>query len=152
MPSKLSTKIRNDIDSANNFWSQFVFSSRVLPVTVITEKDYDFFIDRWKKLGSDNTGDFWWKMTNGGQGGAVGWANSVGPNLYFKVPTVGNYFDPGASHYFHEMTHVVNQTLFTEKITSNPCWYEEGFAEFVGRYPDLEDLLDSMDLSVNDNY
>lgn len=133
VPRNLSLKIRSDLDSANNFWSQFFSSSRLMPVTLITEKDYDFFIDRWKKLGSDNTGDMWWNMTNGGQGGAVGWGPNSGPNVYFKLPAAGNYYDPGASHYFHEMTHFVNQITFKEKAPNNPCWYEEGFAEFVGR-------------------
>jgi hypothetical protein len=52
--------------------------------------------------------------------------------MYFKVPSTGQYDDPGANHYFHEMTHFVQANLLSGGMGQGPCWLIEGSAQFTG--------------------
>ena len=51
------------------YWSQFYVNPQPIIVTVITEKDHDWFINKWTELGKDDTGQGWWDRTGEGEGG-----------------------------------------------------------------------------------
>ena len=119
-------------------------------MTVVHPDDKEWFLKRWRELGRDNTGEFWWGLAEGGGGGAVGWTSDGIPNMYFM--TSAAYPPPKGpiDYYVHEVTHFF-QTLNLGVVgeESAPCWYAEGSANFIGwsmAYPnDLERTLDQLD-------
>lgn len=113
------------------YWSQFVVNPQPLYTTIISEKDYDWFMNRWKELGSDNTGQYWWDKTGNGEGGAVGWNSSGQINMYFKVLTTRPSTLATREHIFHEVTHFFQATALKNEVNYMPCWFGEGQAQFV---------------------
>jgi hypothetical protein len=86
---------------------------------------------RWKELGSDNTGQYWWDKTGGGEGGAVGWNYKGQINMYFKVLTNRPSNLATREHVFHEVTHYFQATALKSEVNLTPCWYGEGQAQFM---------------------
>jgi hypothetical protein len=126
-----SKKFKSLIDEVLVYWSQFVVNPLPLNVTVISEKDYDWYMGRWKELGSDNTGQFWWDKTGNGEGGAVGWNDKGQINMYFKVLTNRASNLATREHVFHEVTHYFQATALKTEVNLTPCWYGEGQAQFI---------------------
>ena len=126
-----SKKFKSLIDEVLVYWSQFVVNPLPLNVTIISEKDYDWYMGRWKELGSDNTGQYWWDKTGGGEGGAVGWNDKGQINMYFKVLTNRPSNLATREHVFHEVTHYFQATALKSEVNLTPCWYGEGQAQFM---------------------
>jgi hypothetical protein len=126
-----SKKFKSLIDEVLVYWSQFIVNPLPLNVTVISEKDYDWYMGRWKELGSDNTGQYWWDKTGNGEGGAVGWNDKGQINMYFKVLTYRPSTLATREHVFHEVTHYFQATALKTEVNLTPCWYGEGQAQFI---------------------
>jgi len=126
-----SKKFKSLIDEVLVYWSQFIVNPLPLNVTVISEKDYDWYMGRWKELGSDNTGQYWWDKTGNGEGGAVGWNDKGQINMYFKVLTNRPSNLATREHVFHEVTHYFQATALKNEVNLTPCWYGEGQAQFI---------------------
>lgn len=134
--------VKKGVELALRFWAPFIDSDRPLAMTVVHPNDKQWFLERWRDLGRDNTGEFWWGLAEGGGGGAVGWTAEGIPNMYFMASE--NYPPPAESvdYYVHEVTHFFQTlNLGAEGEGSAPCWYGEGTATFIGlamNYPDDE--------------
>ena len=126
-----SKKFKSLIDEVLVYWSQFIVNPLPLNVTIISEKDYDWYMGRWKELGSDNTGQYWWDKTGSGEGGAVGWNDKGQINMYFKVLTNRPSNLATREHVFHEVTHYFQATALKSEVNLTPCWYGEGQAQFM---------------------
>lgn len=125
--------IREGVEYALKVWGPFIESTRPLAMTVVHPKDKKWFLDRWAKLGKDNTGEFWWNLAVGGGGGAVGVTAAGIPNMYFMAsadypPPVGP-----VDYYVHEVAHFF-ESLNLEGVSTPdaPCWLVEGPATFIG--------------------
>lgn len=125
--------IRQGVEYALNVWGPFIESTRPLAMTVVHPNDKKWFLDRWAKLGKDNTGEFWWNLAVSGGGGAVGVTPAGIPNMYFMAsadypPPVGP-----VDYYVHEVTHFF-ESLNQEGVSTPdaPCWLVEGPATFIG--------------------
>ena len=134
--------IREGVEYALKVWGPFIESNRPLAMTVVHPNDKKWFLDRWAKLGKDNTGEFWWNLAVGNGGGAVGVTPAGIPNMYFM--TSADYPPPAGSvdYYVHEVAHFF-ESLNVEGVSTPdaPCWLVEGPATFIGfamAYP--EDL------------
>lgn len=125
-----SDAVKRSVRLALRFWGPYINSTRPLAVTVIHKDDKDWFLQRWEELGRDNTGEYWWNLTKGGGGGAVGTTESGIPNMYFK--TLDGDAPPGelVDYYVHEVTHFYQMLNIGNRTT--PCWYAEGSANFIG--------------------
>lgn len=125
--------IRDGVELALRFWGPFIDSDRPLAMTVVHPKDKQWFLERWEKLGRDNTGEFWWDLAVPNGGGAVGWTAAGIPNMYFMAAE--QYPPPRGpvDYYVHEVTHFFQTVTFGAKGESiAPCWYGEGTANFIG--------------------
>jgi hypothetical protein len=131
VPKSETEKISAHFDDTLIYWSQFIINSQPLYTTIISEKDYDWYMKRWQELGSDNTGQYWWDKTGNGEGGAVGWNNAGQINMYFKVLTTKPSTLATREHIFHEVTHFFQATALKEEKNNAPCWFGEGQAQFV---------------------
>ena len=131
VPKSETEKISAHFNDTLVFWSQFVVNSQPLYTTIISEKDYEWFMNRWKELGSDNTGQYWWDKTGNGEGGAVGWNSAGQINMYFKVLTTRPSTLATREHIFHEVTHFFQATALKNEVNNTPCWFGEGQAQFV---------------------
>ena len=131
VPKSETEKISAHFNDTLVYWSQFVVNPQPLYTTIISEKDYDWFMNRWKELGSDNTGQYWWDKTGNGEGGAVGWNSAGQINMYFKVLTTRPSTLATREHIFHEVTHFFQATALKNEMNNSPCWFGEGQAQFV---------------------
>jgi hypothetical protein len=113
------------------YWSQFVVNPQPLFTTIVSEKDYEWYMTRWQELGSDNTGQYWWDKTGNGEGGAVGWNGKGQINMYFKVLTTKTSTLATREHIFHEVTHFFQATALKQELDNSPCWFGEGQAQFI---------------------
>lgn len=141
--------VYDGVELALKFWAPFIDSDRPLAMTVVHPDDKEWFLERWRELGRDNTGEFWWGLAEGGGGGAVGWTSEGIPNMYFM--TSAAYPPPRESvdYYVHEVTHFFQTlNLGAAGEDSAPCWYGEGSANFIGwsmAYPkDLQRTFDQL--------
>lgn len=132
--------IRKGVEYALKVWGPFIASDRPLAMTVVHPDDKKWFLDRWAKLGRDNTGEFWWDLAKGNGGGAVGVTPTGIPNMYFMASAA--YPPPSGSvdYCVHEVAHFF-ESLNIEgvKTPDAPCWLVEGPATFIGfamSYPD----------------
>ena len=132
--------ILEGVEYALKVWGPFIDSDRPLAMTVVHPKDKKWFLDRWAKLGKDNTGEFWWDLALGNGGGAVGVTASGIPNMYFMASA--DYPPPSGSvdYYVHEVAHFFESlTVEGVRTPDAPCWLIEGPATFIGfamTYPD----------------
>lgn len=125
--------IAEGIDLAMRFWGPFIDTDRPLATTVVHPDDKDWFMDRWRELGQDNTGEFWWNLAKDGGGGAVGWTTEGVPNMYFMTSAAYPPQPEPLDYYIHEVAHFFQTTyLGTGGEASAPCWYGEGTANFIG--------------------
>ncbi len=131
VPKSETEKISAHFNDTLVYWSQFVVNPQPLYTTIISEKDYEWFMNRWKELGSDNTGQYWWDKTGNGEGGAVGWNSAGQINMYFKVLTTRPSTLATREHIFHEVTHFFQATALKNEVNNAPCWFGEGQAQFV---------------------
>jgi hypothetical protein len=124
--------------SALNFWAQFEVLKNPIPVTIFSEKDYDWYMARWIELGRDNTGQGQWDRTLGSGAGAVGWNSEGQRNVWFKIspnlPAEQSLtgVDRNLDFYFHEITHFYQGSIIGEKYREAPCWFPEGAAMLIG--------------------
>ncbi|CAB4543997.1 MAG: hypothetical protein F2536_02335 [Actinobacteria bacterium] len=132
--------IRNGVEYALKVWAPFIDSDRPLAMTVVHPNDKKWFLERWAKLGRDNTGEFWWNLAVSGGGGAVGVTATGIPNMYFMASA--SYPPPTESvdYYVHEVAHFFESLTVQGVSTPDaPCWMIEGPATFIGfamAYPD----------------
>jgi hypothetical protein len=135
--------IRGGVEFALRAWAPFISSDRPLAMTVVHPNDKAWFLQRWDKLGKDNTGEFWWNLAAGGGGGAVGVTPSGIPNMYFMASS--KYPPPSSAvdYYVHEVTHFF-EALSVQGVSTNhtPCWLVEGPATFIGFAMTHPDNLD----------
>lgn len=131
VPKSETDKIAAHFNDTLIYWSQFVVNPQPLYTTIVSEKDYEWYMKRWQELGSDNTGQYWWDKTGNGEGGAVGWNNSGQINMYFKVLTTRPSTLATREHVFHEVTHFFQATALKDEVNNTPCWFGEGQAQFI---------------------
>lgn len=147
--------VYDGVDLALRFWAPFIESDRPLAMTVVHPDDKEWFLDRWRELGRDNTGEFWWNLAKGGGGGAVGWTAEGVPNMYFMTSAAYPPPNDSVDYYVHEVTHFFQTlNLGAAGEGSAPCWYGEGSANLIGwsmAYPnDLERTFAQMDFNRRD--
>jgi hypothetical protein len=140
--------IRNGFQTAFKFWGPYIKPSEPLPVTVVHPNDKDWYLERIRETGGGGPDENWFDRSIETGGGAVA-SNSAGiPHTFFMAsedvsPPLGTY-----DFYFHEVTHIMENTGRAPLQDAVPCWVAEGPATFIGysiMYPDAKQAsLDSM--------
>lgn len=135
IPAERWGSIADIMTVAYGAWSRIAPMSNPVPLLIMDEGSYDWYLSQSALFPDNNCGESWWMRygtpTSIQSTGAVCWTPAGNPILLQRV---GSGVDPdtNALTTAHETVHVAQLVTLGNVKNEMPCWFGEGQAQIYG--------------------